>query len=390
MAIPSGLPPHSLRKRLAAGQTLFREGDAPDTAFLIESGRIEVKTSQRGHDVVLSVLGPGDLVGEMAVIDDSHRTATATALAPSVLIAIGREQIAERLAATDPIVRSLLEGQLKRYRGALAALQGKPAASPEATASERLGIGKIRLESELREALSGRGLQLGLQPLLDLDAGQIAGFEALVRWTHPDRGPVSPAEFVTLAEETSLIVPFGEYVIDRACEAVASLAGRAGSLPPFVAVNISARQLAHPGLVERIVARVDTAGFPRGSLKLEITESQLPDYAQARALIDTCHAHGIKVALDDFGTGYSHLNHLHRLPFDTIKVDQAFSRDMLADPRAMAIVDGIVRLGRALGADIAVEGIETAGQLDALRRLGVRYAQGYLIGRPRTLEEWLA
>lgn len=390
MVIPSGLPPHSLRKRLAAGQTLFCEGDAPDTAFLIESGRIEVKTRQRGLDVVLSVLGPGDLVGEMAVIDDSHRTATATALTPSVLIAIGREQIAERLAGTDPIVRSLLEGQLKRYRGALAALQGKPAASPEATAFERLGIGKIRLESELREALAGQGLQLGLQPLLDLGSGQVAGFEALVRWTHPSRGPVSPAEFVTLAEETSLIVPVGEYVIDRACEAIARLADRPGALPPFVAVNISARQLAHPGLVERIVARVDAAGLPRGSLKLEITESQLPDYTQARALIDTCHDHGIKVALDDFGTGYSHLNHLHRLPFDTIKVDQAFSRDMLADPRAMAIVDGIVRLGRALGADIVVEGIETNAQLDALRQLGVRYAQGYLIGRPRTLEEWLA
>jgi EAL domain-containing protein (putative c-di-GMP-specific phosphodiesterase class I) len=155
-------------------------------------------------------------------------------------------------------------------------------------------------------------------------------------------------------------------------------------------VNVSARQLAHPGLVERIVARVDAARLPRGSLKIEITESQVLDYSLVAGVIEVCHGHGIKVALDDFGTGYSHLCHLHRLPFDTIKVDQAFSRNMLADARSMAIVETIVQLGRALSADIVVEGIETAEQLEALRRLGCQYAQGYLIGRPQRLDELLA
>ncbi|MFY2763619.1 EAL domain-containing protein [Arenimonas sp. MALMAid1274] len=379
-----------LRVQLQPGEVLFREGDDPGTAYLIEAGSVEVRTRQRGHDVVLSLLGPGELVGEMAVIDDSPRTATATATSACTLFPIDRQQIAERLAATDPIIRSLLEGQLKRYRGALAALQGKEPAADAPSAWEQLGIGKIRLESQLREALASRQLELSYQPLSHIASSQIAGYEALVRWNHPERGPVSPAEFVALAEETSLIVPVGEYVIDTACEAIAALIA-AGHVPaPFVAVNVSARQLSHPGLIERIVARVDAASLPRGSLKLEITESQVLDYTHVAAIIDLCHVHGIRVALDDFGTGYSHLCHLHRLPFDTLKVDQSFSRHMLEDKRSMAIVETIVQLGRAVSAEIVVEGIESQAQLEALRRLGCDYAQGYLVGRPRSLDQILA
>lgn len=380
----------SLRIQLEAGERLFQEGDDPGSAFLIESGAIEVKTRHRNREVILSLLGPGDLVGEMAVIDDAPRTATATAISACVLFPIDRQQFADRLAGTDPIVRSLLEGQLKRYRGALAALQGKQQAPDTATPSETLGISKMRLEAQLREALAGRQLELSYQPLMDVVRAEVAGFEALVRWNHPERGRISPAEFVALAEETSLIVPVGEYVIDTACSAIACLLASGAYRAPFVAVNVSSRQLAHPGLVERIVARVDAANLPRGSLKLEITESQVLDHDLVAGLIELCHQHGIKVALDDFGTGYSHLGTLHRLPFDTIKVDQAFSRSMLHEPRAMAIVETIVQLGRALSADIVVEGIETEEQLQALSRLGCHYAQGYLIGRPQSLAEILA
>jgi diguanylate cyclase len=122
---------------------------------------------------------------------------------------------------------------------------------------------------------------------------------------------------------------------------------------------------------------------------VEITESQALDYEQVAKVITLCHEHGIKVALDDFGTGYSHLTHLHRLAFDTMKVDQAFTRSMLEDRRSMAIVEAIVRLGKAIDADIVVEGIETEAMLQALRELGCDYAQGYLIGKPQTIDELL-
>ena len=378
-----------LRMRLAAGAVLFREGDVPDSAFLIESGEVEVRIRRGVETLVLSRLQAGDLVGEMALIDASVRTATAIAATDCVLYRIHREQIAERLADADPIIRSLLEGQLKRYRGALAALQGERPAPLLSTPSELAGIDRIRLESQLREALQARTLELSFQPILDVAAGTIAGYEALVRWRHPERGTVSPAEFVALAEETSLIVPVGEYVIDLACEAVARFIAAGAAPVPFVAVNISARQLAHPGLIERIVARVEASSLPRDVLKLEITESRELDLDQVAAVIAMCHGHGIGVALDDFGTGYSHFGQLHRLAFDTIKLDQSFSRSMLDDPRAMAIVAALARLVEALQADLVVEGIETDAQLQALRELRCRYAQGYLIGRPRSLDEWL-
>ena len=382
-----------MRINLPAGEILFHEGDAPTTAFLIEQGELEVSAMQRGNRVVLSNLGAGDLLGEMAVIDDAPRTATAKALSDCVLIPIDRNQISERLASTDPIIRSLLEGQLKRYRGALAALQGKrqePQVEQADTPSEQIGVSKIRLETQLREALANDRLDVRYQPLLHVDSGKIAGYEALVRWTHPERGPISPAEFVALAEETSLIVPIGEYVFDTACRAVRTLIDAGADPLPFIAVNVSARQLGQPELIERIVARVDSAGLPRNSLKVEITESQALNYDLVSSIIALCHGHGIKVALDDFGTGYSHLTHLHKLPFDTMKVDQAFTRSMLVEPRSMAIVEAIVRMGKAIDADIVVEGIETEPMLQALRDLGCDYAQGYLIGKPQTLDELLA
>ncbi len=380
------------RINLSVNEVLFKEGDPPTVAFLIESGEIEISTTQDGEILILSRLFAGDLLGEMAVIDDAPRTATARAITDCVLFQIDRTQISERLASTDPIIRALLEGQLKRYRGALAAMQGKSIAQHDdgVTASEALGVGKIRLESQLREALNTGGLDVRYQPLLHVATNKIAGYEALVRWNHPERGQISPVEFVALAEETALIVPVGEYVFDTACAAVKTFIEHGADPKPFIAVNVSARQMSHPGLIERIVARVDAAGLPKGSLKVEITESQALNYDMVAKVIALCHDHGIKVALDDFGTGHSHLTHLHKLEFDTMKVDQAFTRSMLEHPRSMAIVKAIVAMGRAIDADIVVEGIETEEMLQALRDLGCDYAQGYLIGKPQTLEELLA
>jgi EAL domain-containing protein (putative c-di-GMP-specific phosphodiesterase class I) len=375
---------------LPAGDLLFREGDPPTTAFILEDGQVEIRATQRGRPVVLAVLGPGAIIGEMAVIDDAPRTATAAALSDCRLRVLDRTQIAERIAASDPIIRALLQGTLQRYRSALSALQGGTGAAPApALPDEAAGVGKMRLESQLRDALERGGLDVRYQPLLDVASGRVAGFEALVRWTHPERGPISPAEFVALAEETSLIVPVGEYVFDTACAAARAFIDAAGR-PLFVAVNVSARQLRAPGLLERVIARVDGAGLPRGSIKIEITESQAMDPVLMQGFIALCHGHGMKVALDDFGTGYSHLTQMHLLPFDTVKVDQAFVRGMLADPRSMAIVEAIVAMSKALGASIVVEGIESEAELAVLRRLQCDYAQGWLVGKPQTREELLS
>lgn len=372
---------------LHAGDVLFHEGEPGRAAYLIESGSIRIEVGNGEDKLVLADLSAGDLVGEMAMIDDAPRTATATALTDAALLVIDREHLAERISQTDTVVRALLGGQLKRYRAMLATMRGQQAPESGAALEEIVAIGKIRLESQLREALTERRLEVYLQPLYEVSKHQIAGYEALVRWNHPQRGMVSPAEFIALAEETSLIVPVGEYMLEHSIAALVKMRDSGLTPLPFVSINVSPRQLREVGLIEALLARLDRVGLPTSSVKLEITESQVLDVAQATQILDLCHAAGVQVSLDDFGTGFSNLSHLHALRFDTIKVDQAFVREIETSERSMAMLQAIVGLVQAIGADVLVEGIETPFQMDVLESLGVRYAQGYLISKPLPLAQ---
>ncbi len=386
------------RIELRAGDVIFREGDAPTSAFLIESGSIVIEARVANGDIELGRLGAGDLLGEMGVLDSSPRTASARALTDAVLIAIDAEQLNERLCAADPVIRALLRGQLQRYRSALSALRGdadSPAGSTrpvktDARAEDADAIDKIRLETQLREALTGGGLEVRYQPLLEIANARIAGYEALIRWVHPTRGAVSPAEFIRLAEETSLIVPVGYHVFTEVARTLALITEAAPATPPFVAVNVSARQLEEPLFLDQLVAIAETAGAPLSAIKIEVTESLTLDVDRVAALIGRAHSLGMTVALDDFGTGFSNLGHLHRLCFDTVKLDQGFVRQMLDHPRVHAIVQAIAAMIAALDADMVAEGVETAAQLDALRAIGCRYAQGWLVGKPLDRDAVLA
>lgn len=387
----------SARTELAAGEIVFREGDAPTMAYLIESGVIQIVTTAGGAPRELGRLGAGDLLGEMAVIDAAPRTATALALTECVLLPVARDQLHERIDSADPVVRALLRAQLARYRSALNTLQGNRRMAPTVAAdaaAASLGdagaIDKIRLESQLREALEQRVLQVRYQPIHDLRNQRIAGYEALIRWDHPQRGPVSPGEFIRLAEETSLIVPVGRYVFEEVFAVLARLQRHGVDPLPFVAVNVSSRQLAEEDVVGAVQSIAAAAGVPVAALKIEITESLTLDIDGVSALIARAHACGVRVALDDFGTGFSNLGHLHKLAFDTVKLDQGFVRQMLQSPRCHAIVQAIVAMIAALDADMVAEGVETAEQLAALREMGCRYAQGWLIGRPQTADDMLA
>ena len=382
------------RIELNPGEVLFREGDAPSTAFLIESGSLRITAQRNGAPVVLSDLGAGALVGEMAVLDDSPRSATATALAACVLTPIDRTQFAERLQTADPVVRALLLSQVSRYRTALATFAGD--APPHAGHNEEAmpgveaasALDKIRLESQLREALERHELEIRLQPILEIGNRRLAGFEALTRWSHPERGPIAPADFIALAEETSLIIPVGEYVLREVCSTLRRLADFSPK-PLFIALNVSGRQFEDVDFVERVLAQVHAHGIEPAQLKVEITESLILDYAKVAALIDHCHRAGMLVALDDFGTGYSNLEHLHKLTFDTIKLDQSFVRQ-LDNPRCLAIVRAVAGMAAALGCDMVAEGVETAAQLTQLEALGCQYAQGYFVGKPCSVDDALA
>jgi len=246
----------------------------------------------------------------------------------------------------------------------------------------------LELGSALHHALERDELTLHYQPQLDIGSGRIVGMEALIRWRHPDRGTVSPAEFIPLAEESGLIVPIGEWVLRTAC-AQAGEWQRLGLPALTVAVNVSARQFHSrdlPGMVERILAET---GLPPGNLELEVTESvAMRDVEFTIAALTKLKEIGVKLSIDDFGTGYSSLNYLKRFPIDKLKVDQSFVRNLTTDANDATIAKAIIALGRSLKLKVIAEGVETRGQLDLLRRYGCDEMQGYLFSRPIPVAEF--
>jgi diguanylate cyclase (GGDEF)-like protein len=242
----------------------------------------------------------------------------------------------------------------------------------------------LETESELRRALDRGELRNMYQPIVSPTNGEIVGFEALVRWHHPDRGIVSPADFIPVAEQSGLIVPLGQEVLEQACaEAVRWNAGREGRAPLTVAVNFSPRQLSHPRAVEAVVETLERTGLAPSLLNVEITESALVDDAAATlGTLNRFKELGIGLALDDFGTGYSSLTYVRRFPIDTLKIDRSFVDGIVGSNEDEAIVTAVLEMGRALGVHVVAEGVETEQQAARLRALGCALAQGYLFSRP--------
>jgi diguanylate cyclase (GGDEF)-like protein len=239
------------------------------------------------------------------------------------------------------------------------------------------------LELDLRSALANKEFALHYQPIIGLDHDEITALEALLRWTHPRRGPVSPAEFIPLAEETGLIVPIGEWVVRQACK-------DAMAWPEHVtvAVNISAVQFKNASLVPTITNALARSGLPANRLELEITESVLLQDTEATlATLHQLRALGVHVSMDDFGTGYSSLSYLRRFPFDKIKIDQSFVRDIGNNKQSLAIIQAITDLGATLGMSTTAEGVETHDQLEQLRARGCTEVQGYYFSKPKPIEE---
>ncbi len=241
-------------------------------------------------------------------------------------------------------------------------------------------VRRLEVERELRGALDRGELALHYQPVLGLRSGEIAGLEALVRWRHPERGLLDPAEFVSIAEDSGLIEPIGRWVQERACRQILEWQEqRPDARPLDVAVNLSARQVAHrdlPATVAEIIART---GIDPIHLRLEITESVLvEESATAIASLEALNEIGVRLVLDDFGTGYSSLAYLNRFPFHALKIDRSFIDALGIEQERTAIVEAIIGMARALSLEVIAEGVENEVQLDELRRLGCDYAQGHL------------
>jgi diguanylate cyclase (GGDEF)-like protein len=239
------------------------------------------------------------------------------------------------------------------------------------------------LELDLRRAIEEQQFELFYQPLFNLETNTISGFEALLRWFHPARGMISPAEFIPLAEECGLIVPIGEWVLKRACHDATKLPS-----PVSVAVNLSPAQFRNAGLMQSVVSALASSELAAGRLELEITESALLANSEATlTILHQLRAMGVRMSMDDFGTGYSSLSYLQSFPFDKIKIDQRFISDVNTDSSSLAIVRAVIGLGVNLGIVTTAEGIETREQFDRVKAEGCTEVQGYLTGRPMTLSD---
>ena len=275
-----------------------------------------------------------------------------------------------------------------------AKLAGKPQVYEPKQATEARR--RFSIETELRRALDRDQLKLFYQPLINLKTGEVAGFEALARWEHEDRGEISPTEFIPVAEESGLILQLGRWAMDRAARTLAGWDKTAGEkLPLYVGVNLSAIQVARDNIAEVVESALKSSGLTGDRLTLELTESSIvQDPARAMRVFDALKSLDATVAMDDFGTGYSSLAYLQRLPIDVLKIDKSFVSGMMVDPDSVAIVRAVLSLAEALGMSTTAEGIETVELATTLATLGCSSGQGFYFARPleadAALEYWKA
>jgi diguanylate cyclase (GGDEF)-like protein/PAS domain S-box-containing protein len=351
----------AVRLRKCAGESEIVARLGGDEFAILQGGAPQPSSADALARSILEVLGaPYDLDGQHVVISASIGVAVAPAhgLTPDQLLK----------NADMALYRAKADGRsLHRFF------------EPEMDADLQR---RRLLELDLRKALAAGEFELHYQPLVDLKTGEIRGCEALLRWRNPERGLVSPGEFIPIAEEVGLIVPIGEWVLREACKHAV-----AWPKPISVAVNLSALQLKSRHLLETVLLALATSGLPASRLELEITESAfMDDNELTMSILHDLRSIGVRIAMDDFGTGYSSLSYLRSFPFDKIKLDQSFVRDLSQRPDCVAIVQSIAMLGQNLGMVTTAEGIETLEQKTTICDAGFVEGQGYYFHRPMTID----
>jgi len=335
----------------------------------------------------------------MALIDDEPRTATATALEETCVIRIDRHLVDTELAYGNPIIEHLLRLVLRRFRHTHYKLIGKDLFSLETSENESDQafsdtrenlIRHVGIVSDINEALKQDQFKLYYQPIISIKDEQLVGFEALIRWMHPDKGLIPPMGFLNIAENTGQILPIGTWTLEQACrdfhELNKSSHNSSKQAPLFISVNLSARQLTKAGDVEQFADILRNAQVDPENIKLEVTETALIEEAEiAQHILSDLRNLGFHISLDDFGTGYSSLSYLQKFPVDDIKIDLSFVSRMLDDPNSMQIVKGSIDLARAMDLETVAEGVESKEDVKQLGYMKCTYAQGYYYAKPLPL-----
>lgn len=380
------------KRKFLAGETILTQGDPGEIAYIIEQGRVEIAVGTvNGKTQVIGTRGAGSMIGEMALVDNAPRTATVKAIEDCTLLEITQQEFKRRLDTSDSVLRMTLQVILTRYRDTLMRAEINGASQewplPETIelnyAKQSRAVEKIKWANEFRIALEEGQLCLHYQPIVDLKLGKISGFEALMRWIHPEKGLILPDLFIPIAEETGLIVEASKWALQESCLALKRLMSRIGHDDLFMSVNFSTPDFAAERFVDVVYDIISKSGVPTKLIHLEITERLLMGQpGNARETLRMCREAGMSISIDDFGTGYSSLSYLHHFPIDTLKIDRSFVSDMTENEGSLALVKSIIVLAKNMKMRSIAEGVERIEEAELLAELGCDMAQGYYFAKP--------
>jgi diguanylate cyclase len=379
-------------KFVKRGDFIFREGDEADCAYIIETGRVQISIHKKNQDVPVVELNPGDLFGEMGIIDGLSRSASAYALEDCQLAVISKEILGQKVDASDPIIRLLISIMLKVIRQTNRAFKGEQPNNEEDRRAKKLVSQEeahhwIKLERDLFEALEKEEFSLEYQPILNMENRELVGFEALLRWDNHKRGRVSPGDFIDVAEQSPLIVPLGEWVLNQGMKDLKMIQTELSDRDLFMSLNVSVRQIIDPLFVQRVTRAKNRQKINPSDIKLEVTERIFQNGGSILETMKKVKELGFSFTMDDFGTGYSSLTSLFTLKFETIKIDRSFVTSMLKDAKSKAIVQAVVALAGKLGLNVVAEGIEEDKEANMLMAMGCQMGQGYLFSKALPVTE---
>ncbi len=382
------------KRNFSAGDVLIRQGDKGECAYVIESGKVEIIIEHPdGAKSVVGTRGAGTIIGEMAIVDDSPRVATVRCIEDCQMLEISREDFSRRLHNADPVIQMIIQVIMTRYRDMLARTKilGESATYPPPEELEKNfalktdAVEYIKIANEFKEAIENGQLELHYQPIINFATGKIAGFEALMRWDHPERGFISPGIFIPIAEETGLILSASGWALKEACSALKRIEGSTGYTEDlYMSVNFSSTDFASENFVESVYNTLSSTDVAAKKVCLEITERILMSQPEnARETLDMCCKAGMSIAIDDFGTGYSSLSYLHAFPVQYLKIDRSFVMDMNKNESSSSLVKSIVALSQNMKLKTVAEGVETREEGLLLREMGCDFAQGFYYARPQ-------
>jgi EAL domain-containing protein (putative c-di-GMP-specific phosphodiesterase class I) len=406
---------HKLRKHCKKGTVIFSENDTRDNAYIVERGEVEISTIRDGQRVALVRLGAGEVFGETALLGPGQRSATATTTEDTEVYTISPQILQGRIMQIDPLVGLLMSLLVNRYRrwryvspedAAVKTIMGDESVRREEEVldsvnraddflqdlekQKQIALSELRMAQEISQAVIGNQFVPYLQPIVSLPERKVVGFEALIRWMHPEKGMIPPLDFIPVAERTQVVWDLDMLMLKHACDLLPRLQAATGKNGKklYVSVNLSGVHFDSDTLATRVGEIVKSSGTDPSQIVLEITESALMgDPAVAEKALRELRALGLRVALDDFGTGYSSLGYLHRFEIDILKIDRTFVQAIQKNKKSLDVVRAIIFLAKTFGLDLVGEGIENDHEADSLAALGCGCGQGYLFSKPLPSEK---